>query len=55
MRILNMAKVFIYSVLCLMFSGLIGWLTWNFVGVILFFGGVGYGIYGAIKKDWFKK
>jgi len=52
---LNMTKVFICSVLWLMFSGLIGWLTWNLVGVILFFGGVGYGIYGIIKKDWFKK
>jgi len=51
----DMTKIFVLAVVLLMFSGLIGYLTWNFVGVILFFGGVGYGIYGMIRKGWFRK
>jgi len=52
MREYNMFKVFIGAVLWLMFSGFIGWLTWNFVGIALFFAGV---IYGYTKRDWFLK
>jgi len=52
MREYNMFKVFIGAVLWLMFSGFIGWLTWNLVGIALFFAGV---IYGYTKRDWFLK
>jgi len=52
MREYNMVKVMGASFLWLMLSGFIGWLTWNFVGIAVFFAGV---IYGYTKRDWFLK
>jgi len=52
MRRYNMTKVFIAAVCWLMFSGFIGWLTWNFLGVLLFFSGA---FLGYRYKWWFLK
>jgi len=35
MRRYNMTKIFIAALCWLMLSGVIGWLTWNFLGVVL--------------------
>jgi len=52
MRRYNMTKVFIAAVCWLMFSGFTGWLAWNFLGVLLFFGGA---FLGYRYKWWFLK
>jgi len=52
MRQYNMFKIFLSAVGWLMFSGLIGWLTWDSLGVSLFFCGV---IVGLFKDEWFLK